>query len=98
MRALRLTIEDSLRTENIGDSRVGRSREFSVPLAVWRHTVEVVVLDLHAFRDLLLLLGAGRGKFSFDGELDLGFGIFAAENRELAAECEFRERTLARTR
>src|SRR5271154_5239729 len=98
MRALRLAIEDSLRAENIGDSGVGGGCEFSVPLAGGCHSVEVVVLDLHAFRDLLLLLRTGLGKFPFDGELDLGLRILPGGYGKLVAESEFRKRAFGWTR
>ena len=39
MRALRLAVEDSLRTENVGDSGIGGGGEFSIPLAVRRDAI-----------------------------------------------------------
>jgi len=74
-RALRFAVEDSLRTEDIGDGRLGGSGEFSVPLAVCCNAIQIFIFCLNAFCDLLLLLGGGLSEFLLDRKLHFNLWI-----------------------
>ena len=86
MRALRLAVEDSLRTEDVGDRGLGWGEEFAVPLPRGRDAVQVVVFYFYAFRDLLLLLGRRLGEFLLHGEGYVDLRILGAGDKEGACQ------------
>ncbi len=86
MGALSVAIEDALRTVDVGDGGYGWGSELAIPLAVRRDPAQVVLLDLHAFCDLLLLLGARFGEFLFDGEFHFNLRILGVSDGEGARE------------
>src|SRR3979411_1472165 len=81
-----LTVENTLRAENVGDGRVGGRSELARPFALGSNAVQIVLLDLLSFLNLLLLFGGGLGEFSFHAKLDRNFRILAADDDQLARE------------
>ncbi len=68
MRALCFSIEDTSGAEDVGNFSVGGLGEISRPLALRSDPAQIILLDLLAFFNFLLLLGIGFGEFAFDRE------------------------------
>ena len=86
MFALGHTVEDSLRTVDVGYGSFGGRGEVAVPSAVRRDAIQIVLLDLLAFLGLLQLLRIGLGEFLFDRELNFDLRIMRASDGEAAGE------------
>ena len=84
--ALGLTVENALRTVDVGCGGVGGSGEVPIPLAIGSDTAQIVLLDLHAFCDLRLLLGIRLGELFWNGEFHLNLRIIKVGYSERTRE------------